>query len=68
MGIETLVCPCPLCCGVPHADVRFQYQFERRDPPVEYGPDDPDPDPPEPDFHPLMDVGYLDWLEDGEWD
>ncbi|MDF1499684.1 MAG: hypothetical protein P1P76_04350 [Anaerolineales bacterium] len=68
MGVKTLVCPCPICRNVPHEDIRFQHQFERRDLPVDYGPDEPEPGPPEPDFHPLMDIGYLDWLEDGEWD
>lgn len=68
MGVKTLVCPCPICRSVPHEDVRFQYQFERQKPEMDCWPEEPEPNQPEADFHPLMDIGYLDWLEDGEWD
>jgi hypothetical protein len=71
MEVDLLECPCPICCGVVHEDHRFRYAFEDRDPDWDYVHQEtyPEPEPvAERFFHPLMDIGFLDWLEDGEMD
>jgi hypothetical protein len=71
MEVELQECLCPICCGVPHEDLRFVHQFEDRDPDWDYFPQEmySEPEPVvERFFHPLMDIGFLDWLEDGVLD
>jgi hypothetical protein len=68
MEIHVLDCPCPICCGVPYEDARFQHHFEHHELEMEHWLGEIDPEPPEPWFHPLMDIAILDWLEDGDLD